>query len=66
MDQYVVRCRATGLYFVDVAARHLLITKEVAQAEKFEKDDAQRVADSLKLIYGGFDWTAVEYIARGE
>ncbi len=61
MPEYLIKDRATGLYFVDMSVRGLMIS--TARADALRLSDAQAAQCAIAAVSkvsGSFDWQAEE------
>jgi hypothetical protein len=56
----IIKCKATGLFFVDYSIRAVMISSEESNAMRI-KDERQKQAlvNYLRAALGSFDWQLV-------
>ncbi|MES2367185.1 MAG: hypothetical protein V4563_15010 [Pseudomonadota bacterium] len=65
MSLQVIKCKASGLFFEDMLADGIVINRKESGAMTFDMDmpfDVRGMAivkDTLRTLYGSFDWQAV-------
>lgn len=60
-SDYIIKCRASGLYLADMALMTISITNWREFAVKLADEQAAAVVERLKEHYGSFDWQAVPF-----